>query len=223
MSMLHQGIMTCDSRLTLPLTNAIAVYDARLGVTNSSGACSAWADQSGNNFHATQGTAAARPAITSSLGYPSLYFDGTNDILQIGGISSAAGPKTIYVVANPTANANPQMFMGNFTGVTGMGSLNAFHAANDGAGWRSTTTAYTSGKQQLTYQFQSGAFSFWKNGIAAPVVNSWTTNPAFAGTANIGAAGPSTWSYLGHMFALFVYGGTRNAAVEAYITQEWGV
>ena len=39
-----------STRLTLPTTNLLAAYDARVGVTNVSGACSAWADQSGNGF-----------------------------------------------------------------------------------------------------------------------------------------------------------------------------
>lgn len=209
--------------LTLPTLNLLAAYDARSGITVVSGAVSQWNDLSGNGFHATQGTAESRPLVSSSAGYTSLYFDGSNDIMQISGITSTAGQKTIYVVANPTANSNPQMFMGGFTGVTGMGSLNAFHAANDGVGWRSTTTAYTSGKQRVTYQFQSGSFAFWKNGVAAPVVTSWTTNPTFTSSTRIGAIAPSTWTYLGHMYALFIYTGARNTDVEAYITQEWGV
>ncbi len=67
--------------LTLPTANLIAAYDARVGVTNVAGACSAWADQSGNGFHATQGTAYSRPTITTSDGYASLMFNGTNIII----------------------------------------------------------------------------------------------------------------------------------------------
>lgn len=57
-----------------------------LGVTLNGSTVSAWADQSGNGRHWTQGTAANQPTFVASdarfAGKPSVEFDGSNDSLQ---------------------------------------------------------------------------------------------------------------------------------------------
>ena len=212
-----------STRLTLPTANLLAAWDARAGVTNVSGACSAWADQSGNGFHATQGTAANRPTISTSGGTPSLLFDGTNDNL-LSLATSAAGVHTVYAVINPTSDSNPRMLLGGATNLFGVGALNGFHQGNDGVGWRSTGVTYASGRQRVVYQMSAGASGllFWKNGSAATPAT-WTANPACDGSVYIGCAAPTTWTYSGHILFLAIYTAARNTAVESYITQEWGV
>ena len=209
--------------LTLPTANLIAAWDARAGVTNVSGACSAWADQSGNGFHGTQATAAERPTISTSGGTPSLLFDGTNDNLQ-SLATSAAGVHTVYAVINPTSDSNPRTLLGGSTNLVCVGAVSGLHQGNDGVGWRSTGVTYASGRQRVVYQMSAGASGllFWKNGAAATPAT-WAANPACDGSVYIGCFSPTTWSYLGHLFALFIYNAARNTAVESYITQEWGV
>lgn len=61
---------------------------ADVGVTGGA-TVSAWADQSGNGFHVTQGTAASQPALQNNRTNfnPALQFDGANDQLTLfGGI-----------------------------------------------------------------------------------------------------------------------------------------
>ena len=72
--------------------NMAAWYRFRTGVTNISGACSSWADQSGNMRHLLQATAASRPAVNSD---GSLTFDGVNDYLQA--TFTLVQPCTIYL------------------------------------------------------------------------------------------------------------------------------
>jgi len=222
--MLGQAIMaTTQSRLTLPLTNILAAWDARAGVTNVSGACSAWADQSGNGFHGTQATAANRPTISTSGGTPSLLFDGTNDNL-LSLATSAAGVHSVYAVIDPTADTNPRTLIGGTTNLVGIGALSGFHQGFDGSAWRSTGVTYASGRQRVVYQMSAGASGllFWKNGAAATPAT-WAANPACDGSVYIGCVSPSTWTFNGHILFLAIYTAARNTAVESYITQEWGV
>lgn len=217
------GVHRVSSRLTLPTTGLLAAWDARLGVTNVSGACSAWADQSGNGFHGTQGTAANRPTISTSGGTPSLLFDGTNDNL-LSLATSAAGVHSVYAVIDPTADTNPRTLIGGTTNLVGIGALSGFHQGNDGSAWRSTGVTYASGRQRVVYQMSAGASGllFWKNGAAATPAT-WAANPACDGSVYIGCVSPYTWTFQGHILFLAIYNASRNTAVDAYITQEWGV
>ena len=222
MSFFGRGVMaTTGARLTLPTANLLAAYDARVGVTNVAGACSAWADQSGNGWNASQGTAGARPAISSTGGFASLLFDGTSDFLNIAGITAAAGTKTVYAVVNPSADASPRVLLGGATAYNGVGALSSLHMANDTI-WRNTGVAYASGLQRVAYETRSGSLLFWKNGVAATPA-AWAADPAFAGTLRIGCISASTWSYLGHILWLGIYTAARNTAVEDYLLQEFGV
>lgn len=74
--------------------SAVAWYMAGVGQTNVSGACSVWADQSGNSRNLTQGTGANRPAIQSD---GSLIFDGTDDYMESPAFALPQ-PFTIYLV-----------------------------------------------------------------------------------------------------------------------------
>lgn len=97
------------------IANCRSWHRASLGVTNVSGACSSWADQSGAadaNRDMTQGTAGNRPTITASdanfNNRQVLTFDGTNDVL-ISGVwtgGTYAQPITIYSVSRHTALGN---------------------------------------------------------------------------------------------------------------------
>jgi len=51
-------------------------------ITLVSGAVSEWRDKSGNNRHASQGTSANRPVMSTLNGKSVLSFDGSNDFLQ---------------------------------------------------------------------------------------------------------------------------------------------
>jgi hypothetical protein len=209
-----------STRLTLPTTNLLAAWDARLGVTNVSGACSAWADQSGNGYHASQGTAGARPTITTASGYASLQFDGTADYLEAA-IAHAASQKTIYAVITPgTIDAGARCVCSWTTGAASVGANASKHQAHDATSWRDTGITYASGLQSLSYDMVTTGMTFRKNGSAASPTT-WSANPAFT-RLRIGS-GPSAWYFSGHLHGLFVYNAAHNPDVAAYITQEWGV
>lgn len=207
--------------LTLPLTNIIAAYDARSGVTNVSGLCSALADQSGNGYHATQANVAWRPTITTAGGYPSLYVDGTQYLNA--SLVSPASPHTLYAVIDPIGvSIAARMFAGGPASGQGVGAWSGVHQANEGGTWRSTGVPYTTGRQRLSYDMQTGAMTFRKNGVAA-APTAWTTDSSFTGFFRIGVAGNVVWAYVGHILAVFLYAAPHNQDVEDYIQQEWGV
>ena len=224
MSFFGQGVMaTTGSRLTLPTTNLLAAYDARVGVTDVSGACSAWADQSGNGFHATQGTAGNRPMISTADGFPSLLFDGTNDRLNTPAITATTGVKTIYAVTKPTS------LPAGYASVFGL-SATIFGTAVDGkygmweAGSFSSGIAPTTSRTRLEYEILYAASTGRTrvNGTAGPS-HAWSASGAIA-AGHIGTAlgGASYW-WPGHILFLGIYGAARNTSVVDYITQEWGV
>lgn len=208
--------------LTLPTANLLAAWDARVGVTNVSGACSAWADQSGNGWHALQGTAGQRPAISTSGGTPSLRFNGTNHWLSVASIAASAGTKTIYAVVDPAFDAGSRAIIDINVGRLFCGGYQSKYQGFDGS-WRDTGVAVTTGRQRLEYQVATGALSFWKDGSAATPV-AWGTAPAIGGGCAIGSAylGNSLF-FSGHILWLGVYTAARNTAVGAYLTQEYGV
>lgn len=223
MSFFGQGVMaTTGSRLTLPTTNLLAAYDARLGVTNVSGACSAWADQSGNGWHATQATAGNRPTISSTGGFASLLFDGAGDVLGVASINAGIGTKTIYVVQNATGGGDTNQWMfdtsvGRFAAGRGASEYCAFDS-----GFLLSGVAHSTGLSKLTYEKTASLFRFWRNGTLGPTTPASAAS-AIGGTTTIGASFFGPDRYKGHILFLGIYTAARNTAVEAYLLQEFGV
>jgi len=218
------GVGSGPPPLTLPTTNLLAAWDARVGVTNDgSGFCSAWADQSGNGFHATQSTAGARPLISTSDGYASLLFDGVTDWLITTGISAGAGAKTIYVVIKPGAPTSNDVIWTSSTPLLYFGVRQSSYTfvAYDTT-FRESGLSVGSSRCRVTYEIQSGAFNSWKDGVSGTPA-AWGTNTAIGGTSGIGAGATGLDKIAAHIHALFIYTAARNTAVEDYITQEWGV
>lgn len=225
MMMFGQGVMsTTGSPLTLPTTNLLAAWDARVGVTDVSGACSAWADQSGNGKHATQGTAGNRPAISTADGYASLLFDGTNDALLTPLITASSGVKTIYSVVKQTSV--PASYKTIFSPITQLfgvipstGKWGMYDSGNRDSGITSTTS-----RTRVAYEQQHSVAEArtWVNGSAG-------TTHAWLGTGNIGAGsigaynGGTSHYFAGHIMFIAMYGAAHSTDVEAYLTQEWGV
>ena len=225
MSFFGRGVMaTTGSRLTLPTANLLAAWDARVGVTNVSGACSAWADQSGNGKHATQGTAGSRPLISTADGYASLLFDGTADTLITPSITATTGVKTIYAVVKQTSVPtsyrtvfSPSTLL--FGIIPSTGKWGMYDSGNRDSGITSTTSRTRLAYEQL---HSAGNARTWVNGTAGST-HAWLATGNIAG-GSIGAYNSgATHFFAGHLFFLAIYGAAHDSAVEDYITQEWGV
>jgi hypothetical protein len=90
--------------------------DASAGVTESGGAVSAWADQSGNGNDFSQATGSLQPTYdaTGLNGLPTIDF--ANDELVSGTLSSPISNTTIYCVWKMDTNYNGGSIMGQTTG-----------------------------------------------------------------------------------------------------------
>lgn len=71
-------------------------------ITNVSGVCSAWADKSKRQTTLTQGTAGARPTITTIRGKRVLSFDGGDHLTSTAPFIYNMGRCTVYSVAEQT-------------------------------------------------------------------------------------------------------------------------
>lgn len=113
-----QGVSSSIEFDATSVANLRSWHRASLGVTNSSGKCSAWADQSGandTNRNFSQSTSGNRPTITASNDYfagrPTLDFDGTDDWMASGTWSSSySQPVTIYAVVRASDLAYRYLF-----------------------------------------------------------------------------------------------------------------
>lgn len=86
------------------------------GVTDAGGgACSSWADQSGNSRDLTEGT--NRPSIQSAQvnGYPGIRFDGSNDKLTSPSFTLNQ-PFTVFAIVKVITNTNPRRIFGSTGG-----------------------------------------------------------------------------------------------------------
>ncbi len=90
--------------------------DASAGVTESGGAVSAWADQSGNGNDFSQATGSLQPTYdaTGLNGLPTIDF--ANDELVSGTLSSSISNTTIYCVWKMDTDYNGGSIMGQTTG-----------------------------------------------------------------------------------------------------------
>lgn len=112
----NDGYVVFSSTITVTLqtlfsTNLQQYLACGIGASPSnmtlvSGAISQWNDESGNNYHVTQGTITSRPAYVSNLLVTSVgtfgggAFDGANDFLQntAAGFTRAAGSFEMFLM-----------------------------------------------------------------------------------------------------------------------------
>jgi len=218
------GARATPAPLTLPTTSLLAAWDARVGVTNVSGACSAWADQSGNGWHASQSTAGKRPVVSSTAGFPSLLFSNAGaTALNVPSISASAGIKTVYCVKNATAAAGYASLFDVQTGRMMFGHMaGTQYGVHDGTD-RDSGIVATTGLARLAFECTTGSARVWVNGTVGSTAG-FTVNRAVGGGVVIGANNAGTGLHFnGHILFLAIYNAARNTAVEDYITQEWGV
>lgn len=122
MSLLPVFSPTYASEVPFPSISGLRVHlRADLGITkDGSDLVSAWADQSGNGLDFTQATGANQPLwlATSGTGQPTVRFDGSNDNINTGTISSLAAPHHFFIVFKQiTWVDNDYIYVNNTTGV----------------------------------------------------------------------------------------------------------
>ena len=104
-----------------PIDLSPLIYlDANVGITDSAGLVSAWADQSGNNNDFTQAAGSRQPEYqaTGLNSLPSIYFNGAKEMLSTT-LSSAIQSMSFYAVFVETSGgASGPTIIGQTSGST---------------------------------------------------------------------------------------------------------
>jgi hypothetical protein len=114
------GDSASDSATSPPIpTDGLLLWlRADRGVTEENGAVAIWADQSGNDLHATQTASNVRPKLVRQAigGQPSIEFDGVDDFMRLppGFNDFSAGVSVFTVVQRaPTSACNAMLELSN--------------------------------------------------------------------------------------------------------------
>jgi len=103
---------------TIPTNGLLLWLRADRGVTEENGAVAIWADQSGNDLHATQTASNVRPKLVHQAigGQPSIEFDGVDDFLRLApGFTDFSAGVSIFTVVQraPTTACNAFLELSN--------------------------------------------------------------------------------------------------------------
>lgn len=215
-------------------------------ITESSGAVSQWDDKSGNDNHATQGTASNQPQTGGSIdGVNALDFAGSNDHLNLPGdlIRNVPGV-TIFFVAQTSedshavpyvlrideSNGDPWLFIrGSFGGEW---AVNARRVWSDGVsaaleGGDSTPTRDTIVTWHVDYQNADRFLRQDGSQVASGTSRySGGNSEDDTGAAHLGSTGSGNGfgGLIGEviLYKRFLTGG-EVGQVETYLSGKWGV
>lgn len=171
---------------------------ADLGVTQSSGAVSAWADQSSGGHGYSQGTAAARPAFSSTSGPnsgPGVTWDGTDDTLSSTTIDlpdPSVTPTYFLLIAKQNAWTSLRRL---FSAPSGGLQLSQSGAATPDLQMRNTT-AVNANSAGVIGNWVRIAVKFTGSTADSLKVGATTVTGASAGTTNP-ASGAFSWGSAG--------------------------
>ena len=144
-------------------SNLVLALDARMGLTLDGSNVSAWADQSDQDNHLSQGTASKQPTKVIDSGYVGVEFDGTDDRLENRAFSGVtAGEELTFFFVGRLKTA------GAFT--------DWVFSVSD------VLDTNNQGMQFLQNSLSGGRFEFQHNGQAGVKINSDATKHVFTFT-----------------------------------------
>ena len=227
-------------QLWLDAADSSTLFNATAGgslVTTDGAAVARWADKSGNNRHATQTTANARPILKTSIknGRNVLRFDGTNDILtstcSISGFASA----TVFGVFKRTGT-----FIGASLGYSGSAGLrlygeNGYPVYFDGrpTGSSAFSSSVAVAGQSTNFVLAGGIctttnMTAYLNGTAAASTNVSISTIIAQNRTDIGALNPPGQNFCsGDYSEILIYNSalttTQRQQVETYLNSKWAL
>jgi hypothetical protein len=162
------------------LTDLFAWYRADLGVTESSGTVSAWADQSSNGHDLTMSGDPNYNATRGPNSTPDIYFDGTGDQGQTTVFTTLAQPFHVFAVTRTaTLSTNSCVIAGNGTSTR---ILNVQSGMRMFFGTVANTVAHTDAANYYLWEaFLSGASSTLTRGSGSAAAG----NPGSGGITQI--------------------------------------
>lgn len=224
----------------LQLGSSLALWlRADLGVTLNGATVSAWADQSGNGRHATQGTAARQPTYNATGIGARQSIDFSASTWLTPTMASAAGDFTIFIVHLPdgitgTGGGTGQYFLDFQTGRLVIAHLSSTVSGSGGyydVAFR--TVAAASGAQVLAFRLNStggNSASIRRDGTTILSGKSYTQR-ALGGVQSIGADYPhvptTSGQYYGKISEIVICSGNltdaNTQAVERYMGARYGI
>ncbi len=196
---------------------------------SAGGAMRCWADQSGNNHHATMSDGSRLPTYQTNVsnGYSAVRFDNSNDGLSIDGNLSLAAPYTVFSVfntafPNETGRALDGGTNGWFLGLewTGFAHRLSYYAG----GYVGTVWPVTANQFYLTAAQNNGSAStFWIDDQSIGSNNSVTP----PGTLGFGSAGLGFRPLGGDIVETLVYSTALSTVdqqrIETYLALKYGL
>lgn len=199
--------------------NMAAWYRYRIGITNISGACSSWADQSGNMRPLVQASSTLQPLVRSD---GALVFDGVNDYLQAA--FTLVQPFSVYLAFNQiTWTSGDAIFDGvtAATKVTQAGSSPGL-AANAGSALSTDTTIGVNTNGVIAFVANSTSSVYQAAGGAASVTTTGDAGANNAGGITLGALqAPSNYGNIA-VYEMIVYSVAHDATTRLQIMRYLG-
>jgi len=192
---------------------------------------SLWEDKSGNGNDASQSNASYKPKWYSTLfnGKPCLDFDGTNDWLDLTGMTNSASDYTVFLVLrNDVTSGTYRYIWDNHTYrlvLAQVGSVSGKVGYSEPSdGWQNVDDAQA-GNQYLMYLLEDPVGKLYRNGIQIGTDKDYTKTGVDEEVV-IGTSHVMTGSYFnGTLSEIIIYNRALNsseiAQVESHINEKW--
>jgi len=182
--------------------------DVSITAIQSSGHVTTWYDQSGNDNHATQGTAGSQPKIVDGgvLVSDGIEFDGVDDYLGTSTFSLTQ-PYTTLSVSKSFINNDSGGLLSISTAPNGTTSLNSFYRNDNGIAINAGATLTTA--PSFTYSTNT---SYLKTSLFNGASSEISVNSISRASGNSGSIDPSGYLYLGN-FSVYYLNGTISEII----------
>lgn len=204
-------------------------------VITESGAVSQWNDKSGNNRHATQSTAANRPAYTANglTNKNVITFNAGSSTRLSSALSAVSATESSFIVANAnSANTGQQSLLASsasggrqFRLSSTTASLLIQATASVGAS-NSNAPKDAATIFNCAYLNSGNSTSFFFNGTSAGTATSGNSFSG-AGTTSVGAQGGGGEGLTGYIAEIVVLQSAPSTdtrqRIEGYLAHKWGL
>ena len=212
-------------------------------ITTVSGAVSEWRDKSGNARHATQSTAASRPAYTNAgqNGLNVLTLDGSNDWLSLPDSTNPSSGNATFVACKPNHTAIGGFLIGRAYnwGSWQLASIATGASARYGMGRNTVdeTVAVLTGLTNNTTKILTGTYDNTNVRVSSNggsfVSTAYTPNPTYSASdaTSIGVARDTSGNiaspFRGDLYEIIVFhtAPTQDTIdrVQGYLAHKWGL
>lgn len=199
--------------------NLAAWYRYRIGLTNISGACSSWADQSGNTRPLLQATAANRPTINSDA---SLTFNGTTH--SMAAAFTLIQPCSIYLAFQQLTWTSGDVIFDGSSGTVkvSQATTSSGLTANAGSSLSNNTTIALTTNGVACFVANSTSSVYQAAGGAASVTVTGDANTNNPGGITLGADRTPANNANIRVYEMLVYSVAHDAATRLQILRYLG-